>query len=158
MRWFFSFVAALLIAVTISALGQETVAPTSEPSSIEKEILRLEQEWSAADLRNDDAAAERYQAKDLTLINEDGELLTKREYDAEEAADSYKINAYVLTYIKVHVYGDNVAVVTGLSTVGKGTHRGKDFSGQFRYTNVWVKGPEGWQIVSSQCTPVKVKK
>jgi hypothetical protein len=38
----------------------------------------------------------------------------------------------------MQVYGDNTVVVTGNS----------------RYTDVWVKGPKGWQMVVWQSTPI----
>jgi ketosteroid isomerase-like protein len=53
--------------------------------------------------------------------------------------------------MKVQVYG-NTAVVTYGST-DKGTYKGKDLSGKYRWMDVFVKHKGRWQLVAGQGTP-----
>jgi len=58
-----------------------------------------------------------------------------------------------LSELKVHVYGDT-AVAAGTSTV-KGTYKGQDISGKYRFTDVWVKRNGKWHAVASQSTKLQ---
>ena len=53
---------------------------------------------------------------------------------------------------KVRVYGD-AAVVLGRWTV-KEQYKGKDVSGQYRFTDTWVKKGGRWQCVASAGTKI----
>jgi ketosteroid isomerase-like protein len=48
--------------------------------------------------------------------------------------------------MKVRVYGDE-AVVTGRNTT-KGQFKGRDISGQYRWTDTWAKRNGRWQCVA----------
>ena len=52
----------------------------------------------------------------------------------------------------IQVYGDTV-VVTGQTTMAAMVE-GKPKLLNSRYTNVWVKGAKGWQMVVWQSTPI----
>ena len=57
--------------------------------------------------------------------------------------------------MKVRFFGD-VAVVTGAGEE-KSTFQGKDTSGTWVWTDVWVKRKGKWQTLASQATPVSPK-
>ena len=58
--------------------------------------------------------------------------------------------------LKIQAYGD-VAIATG-GYKGKGTDSGKPFDEHLRWTDTWVKMPDGkWQLVASHYSPVKQK-
>lgn len=65
------------------------------------------------------------------------------------------ITSWVIAEMKVRVYGD-AAVVTGRSTV-KETYKGKDFSGQYRWTDTWIKIAGGWQCVAGHSSEIAQK-
>jgi hypothetical protein len=52
----------------------------------------------------------------------------------------------------VRVYGDT-AIASGLGTE-KSTYKGKDTSGQYRYTDVFVKRNGTWQAVATHGSKV----
>jgi ketosteroid isomerase-like protein len=54
--------------------------------------------------------------------------------------------------MKVRVFG-NTAIVVGSDTE-KSTYHGKDSSGQYSWTDVFVKRNGQWQAVASQSTKV----
>jgi hypothetical protein len=58
--------------------------------------------------------------------------------------------------LNVQAYGD-VAIATG-GYKGKGTDSGKPFDEHLRWTDTWVKMPDGkWQLVASHYSPIKQK-
>ncbi|HEX8800123.1 MAG TPA: nuclear transport factor 2 family protein, partial [Terriglobales bacterium] len=61
-----------------------------------------------------------------------------------------KFQSIELSDLKVHVYG-NTAVAAGTSTV-RGTYKGQDISGKYRFTDTWVKRDDKWQVVATQAT------
>lgn len=64
-----------------------------------------------------------------------------------------KVESYKLDDLTVRVYGDT-GVVAGRWT-GKFTVDGKDASGEFRYTDTFVRRPGGWRVVASQDTRIQ---
>ena len=54
--------------------------------------------------------------------------------------------------VEIRMYG-MAAVVTDVDIV-RGTFKGKDIGGQARAMRVWVKQPEGWQLVAAHATPL----
>jgi len=49
----------------------------------------------------------------------------------------------------VHEYSPTTAVVTGWLIVN-GTGKGGKFNHRYRFTDTWLKGDRGWQIVAAQ--------
>jgi ketosteroid isomerase-like protein len=70
----------------------------------------------------------------------------------------------VFKYLKIErpienmqVYGDDTVIVTGhtrMDAIIEGTPKLLNS----RYTNVWRKGPKGWQMVVWQSTPIPAGK
>ena len=87
---------------------------------------------------------------DYVFTNQDALVRTKAQMVSAYESGSIKYESLKLDEIKVCPYGDT-AVVTGRSTV-KAQDNGKDISGQFRYTRVYVKRQGKWQLVATQLT------
>jgi hypothetical protein len=81
-------------------------------------------------------------------------LVVRTKAEMVSAYDSGKLKYESVKFdeIKVHPYGET-AVVTARSTA-KGQDNGKDFSGQYRYTRVYVKRQGRWQLVATQSTRI----
>ena len=66
-----------------------------------------------------------------------------------------KVAAWTMEDVKVSVKG-NSAVVTGKSTLTTATYMGQDFSGEYEWTDRFVRQRDGgWRAVSSQSKRVK---
>ena len=65
-----------------------------------------------------------------------------------------KFQSIVVSDLTIHVYG-KTAVAAGTATL-KGSFKGQDISGTYRYTDVWVKRNGKWQVVASQATKVQM--
>jgi ketosteroid isomerase-like protein len=151
------FVAILLLSLTAVSLtfGASDKKKKSERSGLsadEQAITKLEEEWAAALVKKDLSVIDRITASDWTLTAPDGQMLTKAQTDADLKSGVLKFESVKFSDLKFKIYGDT-AVVSGLSTE-KGTHKGDDISGEYRFTDVFVKRSGSWQCVATHVTKV----
>jgi len=76
-------------------------------------------------------------ADEYLNTDQDGNTFTKSQDLANASDRGTSVTSFALTDLKVHVYGDT-AVVTGSNTL-EATFKGKDSSGAYRFTDVFVK-------------------
>jgi ketosteroid isomerase-like protein len=145
-------VAALTMAASSLALGQMTGKKANDTNqkadSVEQAVMQMEEELRAAIAKSDTKTYGRLVGDDYVFTNQDAVVRTKTQMLSAYDSGSLKYESVKFDEIKVHAYGDT-AVVTGRQTV-KGQDNGKDLSGQFRYTRVYVKQQGRWQIVATQ--------
>jgi ketosteroid isomerase-like protein len=122
----------------------------NEKNAAEEALIQMEQEWSQADIKRDPAALNRILAEDWVGIDFEGTVLNKTGALKGISSGSGSLESTVLRDMKVRVYG-NTAVVTGTDTE-KGEYHGKDSSGKYLWTDVFVRRDGRWQAVSSQST------
>ena len=122
----------------------------SGKNPVEENLIQMEQDWSQADLQKDAAALNRILADDWIGIDFEGTILNKAQALQGIGSGSGALQSTVLRDMKIRVYG-NTAVVTGTDTE-KGEYHGKDSSGKYCWTDVFVRRNGRWQAVSSQST------
>ena len=154
----------LLTFVALStSLGQtqtpekkvEKVQPAGEKvssSNTEQAVIQLEEDLRAAIAKGDSKAYARIVGDDYVFTNQDAVVRTKAQMVSAYDAGSIKYESVKFDEIKVQAYGDT-AVVTGRQMV-KGQDNGKDISGEYRYTRVYVKRQAGWELVATQTTRI----
>ena len=106
-------------------------------TNVERDIKRLEEARNQAVLDGDVATLDRMTSDDYTFITLKGELRTKSNILKGFASGSFHYDSRQVSDLKVRVYRDT-AIVTGRS-VQKGIENGKDYSGDYRFTRVYVK-------------------
>jgi ketosteroid isomerase-like protein len=145
---------AFALGVMVLVFG---VAVSAQPqtATTEQELLKLEQDWSNADLKGDVAVLDRILAEDWRITDNDGAIRIKAQTLAAFKSGEIKISSMVSDDMKVRVYGD-AAVVTGRDTV-KGMWLGKDISGQERWTDTWIRRDGRWQCVATHSSKVAQK-
>jgi ketosteroid isomerase-like protein len=150
----FAWVALGTVVLGWSLMAQLQTAD-SAPSAVgaRDEILRLEEERNRAIVAGDFAALDRMTSDDYTFITLRGELRTKAEIVRGFKSGSFKYEARRISDLNVRLYG-TTAVVTGRSTQ-KGTEDGKDYSGDYRFTRVYVQQRGRWVTVALQTTIVQ---
>ncbi|HZQ22306.1 MAG TPA: nuclear transport factor 2 family protein [Terriglobales bacterium] len=122
-------------------------------SSIQNQIEKLEQDWAQATMKKGAAAVDEYEADDIMTTDPGGRVTDKEQDKKDLSSGDLKFESMELTDLKVHVYG-NTAVATGANTL-KGTYKGQDIGGTYRFTDTWVKRDGKWRVVSSQATKVQ---
>jgi len=124
--------------------------------SCKDEVVPTEQGLEIAGvtlIKGDPSASERYMADSFIFTAPDGTVSTKAQGIADMKSGALKIESSKIEDMKVLVYGDT-AVVT-YKTTDKGTYKGRDLSGQYRWTDVFVKQNGKWQLISGQGTPIQ---
>ena len=142
---------ALMVTCISFAFGEGQRETTDE-----QEVRQMIQKYRSALLQRDIPTLEKVWADDYVFVNASGEVLTKAQRlgNLKSGATSFdSINEEENVTVRVY---ENSAVVTSRVTL-KGQYSGKQISGQYRSTLVWVKGPAGWQLVSNQLTALATK-
>jgi ketosteroid isomerase-like protein len=117
--------------------------------AVEQKVLQYEHDWADADVKGDTAAVERYEAAGYVFTGPDGSVTGRADDINDLKTGNFKAEAIDLEDMKVHVYG-KTAIVTGKVTLKNCKYRGKDISGDYRFTDVWADTGGKWQVVASQ--------
>ena len=118
----------------------------------EQALYQIERELTAANPKKDTAVYDRLLSNDF-VWGSTGRTLNKKRYLAWMKANPAKIESAASSEMNAIVFGDT-AVVHGLY-IEKSTTSGKDTSGQYRFTDVFVKRDGRWQCVTEYVTGVQ---
>ncbi len=122
-------------------------------AAVEKEITKIEHELVDAVLKGDVGVLARYTDPDWTFITPAGEVWTWPQTSDLLKKGALKSTAIKLEEVKVKVYG-NTAIASTLDTETT-TLNGKDISGQYRGTDVFLNRDGKWKVVASQSCKVQ---
>jgi ketosteroid isomerase-like protein len=151
--------AVSLAAMVVSlALGQTSYkqekAQNDGKGNLVDTFTKIENEWWEADKKKDTKTLGRILADDWFYLGPEGTKTKSQELAEAEKRDE-NIESVTLTDMKVRVYGD-VAIVT-MREHENSTKKSTDSSGDYLYTDVFVKRQGRWQAVNSQGTPLTHK-
>lgn len=144
---------AATIAMAAIVVAAQSRQPVETEATVKQEILRIENERNRAVVSGDAAALDRLTAADYSFITLRGELRTKQEIVNGFKSGSFHYDTRTISDLTVRVYG-NTAIVVGRSNQ-TGSENGKDYSGDYRFTRVYVKQRGQWQTVALQTTLVQ---
>ena len=143
-------VTILLTAAAIAALAQMTARAPEPNESAEQAVLQVTHAWLDADERQDRAALDKIIADDFVGTAPRGRTVNKQDIIPEEGTTGghgLSINAQD---VKVRIFGDT-AIVTGRG-VPKTQEREK--RPELRFTVVFVKRADRWQMVAAHLSPI----
>lgn len=143
-------------SVTTNNSGPETV----DTAAIEKELLKIENDWPRVMKEKDVAAVRRVEADDGVFVYPDGSIGNKAQDLKDIESGNLSAESIEMTDLKVHVQDKDAAVVTGRSIIKKGTYKlpdGKtiDISGQYRFVDTFAKRNGEWKLVAGASVPVR---
>ena len=153
-----------LVLMVFGVAGAWACSPTSSPpplpastpvvqaagnaaEDVEAVITRLERDWAAAIVTKDLATLDRLLADDFNETSPTAYTLPKSQAIEDLKSGNYTVKKMDLDEISVNVYGDTAVSFT--SQDEKSTYAGKDTSGHYHFTDVWVKKDGRWQVVAS---------
>jgi len=112
------------------------------------ELVRLENQWATGLVKRDRALFEKLLAPKF-VYTENDQLMSRGDvlHDVSEGSD--RVTSAHNEGMVVHEYSPTTAVVTGWLIVN-GTGKGGPFNHRYRFTDTWLKGDHGWQIVAAQ--------
>jgi ketosteroid isomerase-like protein len=152
------FLALISILVALSlplcAASQSRQMPRAQKHEGHHEIFQLEEIWRNAILKGDVAAMDSLLSDDYTAITPNGTLQSKEQALANLRSGVTHFSAITLSDRRVRFYG-RTALVTSMAEVS-GSAAGRDFSGSYRYTRVYVRNTQGqWKIVSFEASRIR---
>jgi hypothetical protein len=148
--------ATLFLAIMTIALMSSTRAGSDNHAagkSAVEAIRLLEEERNQAILHGDSEALERMTSEDYTFVTLRGEMLTKAAIVQNFRSGAAKYQSREISDLNIRVYG-NSAVVTGRA-IQKGAENGKDYSGDYWFTRVYVNQGGRWVTVALQTTLIQ---
>ena len=130
-----------LAALPLAAQKKTTASPAAE-------LIRLENQWTEGLVKRDRVLFEKLLAPKF-VYTENDQLMSRADVIKSVAEGSDRVTSAHNEGMIVHEYAPNAAVVTGWLIVN-GTGTSGKFTHRYRFTDTWVKGDQGWQIVAAQ--------
>lgn len=167
MRRYLSVVILSLATVTLSQFGcanpqnnnnnaraVATPEPTPDKAAIERELLRIENDFARVLKERDAEAIRRIEADDIVEIIPDGSTNTKEQDIADIQAGNISADSWEVVEAKVTVLGADAAFVTGRTVVKGGKVKGPDgrsvdISGEYRFLDTFARRDGQWKLVAT---------
>jgi len=118
----------------------------------EQTLMKMEQEIADGIEKGDLSVYDKYTAANAVFTDPGGMLLSKAQLLAQFKSGDLKIESTKIADMKVQMFG-NTAIVT-YRTTDKGMYKGKDISGEYRWTDVFSKMAGKWKMIGGQGTPI----
>jgi ketosteroid isomerase-like protein len=118
----------------------------------EAEILRLADEWVAAELRGDAEYLAALLADDFAAVGPLGFMLTKTEWIGRHRSGNMKYRSLGLSEVSARVYGGATVVIGRQSQ--DATFQGNDVKAELRTTAVFVSQGGQWKLVGVHMSPI----
>ena len=151
------FVIVLLGTFSSSTLAQVKTKDgrgQKHKDEIEQTLLKMENEWAQVDVTNDRSVFQRIIAPDFVSTSRSGKFLSSRqEWVADWEYEGVKVATN--SDMKLHIYANNLAVVTGVDTTTGTDKEGKEWTHQDRFTDTWAKRKGVWQCVAAHVNRIK---
>ena len=145
----------LILSLAVS-LALPTIALAKEKgtdANVESTVKKIEQEILDGILKSDTSALEKYLTSDYLGIGPDGATQNKSEFISDVKSGMLKLESSTMSDIKIQVADPDMAVAV-YRTNDKGTYKGKDITGEYRWLDVFVKRDGKWQVALDQGTPI----
>ena len=144
--------AALVIVIPAQAQVSRWASP-DEPTA--KALIELERKWAEAACTHN-GIEKTILAEDFHGINPDGSNYSKKE--AVEEARTAKTERDCKMYeVKVHFFGENMAILYGSETAVHPSTNGQKHTIKLTWTDTWLKRDGKWQVVAAEDMPTEVK-
>ena len=140
---------AVSLALPMIAVAKEKATD----ADVEATVKKIEQELIDTLVKSDTSAFEKYVTSDYLGIGPDGATQNKSEFMSDVKSGTLKLESSTMSDMKVQVSDPDMAVVV-YRTNDKGTYKGKDITGEYRWLDVFVKRGEKWQIAIDQGTQI----
>ena len=121
-------------------------------NNLTEEVTRLNRRWMESYVRRDTAFLEQYLADDYVSTFPDGTVLDKQGEIESLKSGEIALTEMTPSEMNVRTYG-GAAVIAGRSTI-KADVKGEKVSGEYRFTDVWIKQDNRWLAVASQVTRI----
>jgi len=137
-------------AIVALLIGQSFGYPPLAEPQTEQELIALHSQLIESVMKQNTLAAARLVADDAIVTTPLGQVVNKAQ--RIEGLKQIKVDSYVPDDYKIRIYGDTAVMTYHFAF--KGTALGRDMSGDYRETVVWVKRNGQWQVVAAHGTAI----
>lgn len=139
-----------LLSVTVAAAFSQTQKPAELKDSSEQAVLQVIQTWLEADEHQDRSTLNKIIGDDFVGTAPRGRVVNKRDIIPEEGTTGGHGLSIRAQDIKVRILGDTaIAIGRGLPKT-----QGPEARPELRFTVVFVKRADHWQMVAAHLSPV----
>lgn len=139
-----------LLSVTVAAAFSQTQKPAESKDSSEQAVLQAIQTWLEADEHQDRATLNKIIRDDFVGTAPRGRVVNKRDIIPEEGTTGGHGLSIRAQDIKVRILGDTaIAIGRGLPKT-----QGPEARPELRFTVVFAKRADHWQMVAAHLSPV----
>jgi ketosteroid isomerase-like protein len=144
---------ALVCCVLLGAcsFGQNS---QDDVRSQENKLTALEHLWNEAQVNRDANAIASMIADKFTDTEYDGEVSDRGKFLKDIADPQFKPVSLTIQDVKVNLYGNTAAVVTGIYHA-RGTYQARPYDHIGRFTDTWVYDTGKWECVASHTSLLK---
>jgi ketosteroid isomerase-like protein len=133
-----------------AARAEKESSLVASPAGDKAAIRKMERDWAVLVVKGDTATMLGMGVDNCMFMDASGHLNTLKQIVADVKSGALAFESMQINDLKVRVYGD-AAVVFGLETE-KSNYKGEDTSGQYRFTDTFVKRNGHWLYVASHST------
>jgi ketosteroid isomerase-like protein len=143
-------VVTLGTAAAVATLALTAAAPQPSAASVIRLIQRQSQEFSDASAQGDVRTLARLLDDNVTFVNENGDVGTKKDLTAGGPPPSTPGVTNELVQHDVHVQLYGTTAVTSFVDESTVHFHGQVLTAAFRSTEVWIERRDGWKMISSE--------
>jgi ketosteroid isomerase-like protein len=151
-----------LLVITLLGLASAPCAHAQEnagdSSAVQANLKQMEDAWVKALVNKDQAAVGNVIADDFAGFNPEGKHVTKSQLLDEMKNEPNTLSSAVNDNMDVHVYGPNLATVSGTTTEKGKDKDGKQFTRSYAWVDTWTERNGKWQCIAEGVVQLKKKK
>lgn len=145
---------------TSTNVNMATPAPTPDKAAIEKELLRIENDFARVLKERDGEAIRRLEADDIVEIIPDGSTTTKAQDITDIQAGNLSADSWEVAEAKVTVLNIDAAFVSGRTVIKGGKAKGPDgksmdISGEYRFLDTFARRDGQWKLVATAIVKIQ---
>jgi ketosteroid isomerase-like protein len=151
-----------LLVITLLGLSTAPCAHAQEnsadSSAVRAKLKGMEDAWVKAITDKDQAAVGNMIADDFAGFNSDAKHVTKSQLLNEIKNEPNTLSSAANENMDVHVYGPNLATVTGTTTEKGKDKDGKQFSRTYCWVDTWMERNGKWECIAEGVMQLPKKK
>jgi ketosteroid isomerase-like protein len=147
MKLFKPLLAGTLLAFAIAPRAHAQ-GNAADSSAVQANLKQMEDAWIKALVNKDQAAVGNMIADDFAGFNPDGKHVTKSQLLDEAKNEPNTLSSATNENMDVHVYGPNLATVSGITTEKGKDKKGKQFTRSYVWVDTWMERDGKWQCIA----------
>src|SRR5438067_6714446 len=151
-----------LLVITLLGLAAAPCAHAQEnaadSSAVQANLRQMEDAWVKALVSEDQAAVGNMIADDFAGFNPEGKHVTKSQLLEEMKNERNTLSSATNDNMDVHVYGPNLATVSGTTTEKGKDKDGKQFTRSYVWLDSWMERNGKWECVAEGVMESRKKK